>query len=57
MAALINENILRFQVAVQDVVSVQKLDRQDHLRKQKLRICKLEALVLLQVVKQLAASA
>ena len=57
MAALINEHILGFQVAVQDVVSVQKLDRQDHLREKELRICQLKALVLLQVVKQLATSA
>lgn len=57
MATLVDEHVLGFQVAVQDVVSVQKFDCEDHLREQELCICQLKALVLLQVVKQLTASA
>ena len=57
MTSFINEHILWLQVSVKYVVLVQKLDCQNYLCEEELRVGELEALVLLEVVEELATGA
>lgn len=57
MAPLIYKHVLWLQVSVQNVVLVQKLHSQDDLCEEELRVGELEALVLLEVVEELATGA
>ena len=47
MAALIHQDVLRLQVTIEDVVTMQEFDGKDHLSEEKLCVRELKALELL----------